>query len=236
MTISIGVQGASGGLGASSLVSALAVRAAQSGRSVVCVDHRESGGGLDVVLGVEQRPGLRWPDLQRARGRLDAGELVPALPGQRGVRVVTADRRQPRPVPLAAVEAVRHALSGAVDLVVHDLPHPCDQRWPVLAAGHDLMLVVAGEDPQQVAAASATILLLRELGVGELSLAVRTDRRDEAAAIAELLDAPLAAVLREDRSLRGCLARGAAPGSSRGALRDAADQLLAGALLEGVAA
>ncbi|WP_409483917.1 hypothetical protein [Arsenicicoccus dermatophilus] len=239
--ISIAVQGASGGLGASSLVAAVAVRGAQSGRQVVCVDHVSSGGGLDVVLGIEQRPGLRWPDLRRARGHIDGAELVGALPSRRGVHVLAADRAHPHPVAGPAVRAVRDALVDAADLVIHDLPDPAAASWPGAVAGHDLVVLLAGSLPHQVSAAAAGHALLREAGSSDgadrrTALVVRGRSGDDAHALAGMLDLPLVAVLREDRALPGALARGAVPGAARGPLRDAADLVLLAALRPVVAA
>lgn len=232
MTISIGVQGASGGVGASSLVAALGLRAAQSGRSVVCVDHRSAGGGLDVVLGVEQAAGLRWPDLHRARGSLDGAELVPALPMARGVGVVACDRRHPHEIPPAAVDALRRGLDGCVDVVVHDLPPTVAPGWPAVVRGHDLVVLLVGGGATQLAAGAAVTLLLLEASASGIGVVARTDGQDEAACVADLLHLPLLGVLRSDRSAEGCLARGVVPGSARGPLRDLADEVLLAAVLE----
>lgn len=232
MTISIGVQGASGGLGASSLVAALGLRAAQSGRSVVCVDHRSAGGGLDVVLGAEQVAGLRWPDLHRARGALDGTELLPALPVVRGVGVVACDRRQPHEVPPDAMEALRRGLDGCVDVVVHDLPPTVASGWPAAVLGHDLLAVVAGGAASQVAAAAAVSVLLRQVRAVGAGVVARTEGMDAAACIADLLHLPMLGVLRSDRGVQACLDRGVVPGSVRGPLRDLADEVLLAAVLE----
>jgi Mrp family chromosome partitioning ATPase len=59
----IEVVGGSGGVGASVLSAAIAVRAAQAGLRSVAVDGDRLGGGLDVTLGIERERGARWPDL-----------------------------------------------------------------------------------------------------------------------------------------------------------------------------
>jgi septum formation inhibitor-activating ATPase MinD len=51
------VVGASGGVGASTLAAAIAVRAAAADASVALVDGCPWGGGLDVVLGADRRAG-----------------------------------------------------------------------------------------------------------------------------------------------------------------------------------
>ena len=46
-----------------------------------------------VLLGLEERPGARWPDLGRVRGSLAARDLDGVLPVWAGVAVLSADRR-----------------------------------------------------------------------------------------------------------------------------------------------
>jgi MinD-like ATPase involved in chromosome partitioning or flagellar assembly len=86
---------ASGGVGASTLCAAVAVRAAAAGRSVVAVDLDAVGGRLDVVLGVEQEPGWRWDRLAGGDGApgvsgvVDGHALARELPSVAGVGVLT---------------------------------------------------------------------------------------------------------------------------------------------------
>src|SRR5665647_2748950 len=67
----IGVVGGSGGVGASVLTAAIAVRAAQADLRLVCLDGDRLGGGLDVTLGIEQEPGgaLARPGLGQGPAR-----------------------------------------------------------------------------------------------------------------------------------------------------------------------
>ena len=129
----IGVVGGSGGVGASALTAAIAVRGAQAGLRTVCLDGDRLGGGLDVTLGIEQERGVRWPDLAGARGRIDGPELLRALPAVDGVAVLSFDRaRDVRP----AAEILREvliALSRATDLVVVDLPRPDHEVFEALS-------------------------------------------------------------------------------------------------------
>ena len=54
-------------------------------------------GGADLLLGAETVPGLRWPQLARARGRLGGGMLREALPRLDGLSVLSWDRTDRRP-------------------------------------------------------------------------------------------------------------------------------------------
>src|SRR6478672_4416743 len=66
----VAVLGACGGAGASVLASAVACAAASARSEVLLVDCDPWGTGLDVMLGIENDPGLRWRDLAAPSGRL----------------------------------------------------------------------------------------------------------------------------------------------------------------------
>src|SRR5450759_5675681 len=104
----IGVAGGSGGVGASVLTAAIAVRAALAGLRPVCLDGDRLGGGLDVTLGIEQEPGVRWPDLAGVRGRVDGSELLRRLPSVDDVSVLSFDRARDVQLEAGAVEAVSY--------------------------------------------------------------------------------------------------------------------------------
>src|SRR5690348_11711960 len=107
----IGVMGASGGLGASTLAVALAVRAGPRTGVSVCVDGRTSGGGLDVTACLEHAPGVRWGDLADLRGEVDGAALLRALPGEGPLRVLAAGGGSP-----PATSAVRTVVAGLVQV------------------------------------------------------------------------------------------------------------------------
>lgn len=75
----IGVIGAVGGAGTSTLAAALARRRAQTSTTVL-IDAVPTSGGLDLLLGVEDVPGARWPDLGLRRGTVQAVDVLKALP------------------------------------------------------------------------------------------------------------------------------------------------------------
>lgn len=87
----LGIMGAVGGTGASTLAAAVAREAAQTQRAVL-VDAVDHSGGLDLLLGCEDLPGARWPDLHVAEGSLAADDLVAALPQREKVAVLSAAR------------------------------------------------------------------------------------------------------------------------------------------------
>ena len=100
----VGVLGASGGLGASTLAVALAVRAGGRYGVAVAVDGDPARGGLDVTACLEHEAGLRWADLDRPRGRggrsgpaaQPAGRAQRPLPRGGGRRCSRRPGRAPR--------------------------------------------------------------------------------------------------------------------------------------------
>ncbi len=145
----VAVIGARGGAGASTVAAAVAQGAARLEVRTTLVDLDRWGGGLDVVLGIEDEPGLRWPDLSEARGAVDGVTLLARLPRWGQVAVVSAGRPG-RPlvepaIPQAAVSDVCSALQACSDLVVLDLPRsaldPADPAHALLSRCAQALLV-----------------------------------------------------------------------------------------------
>jgi secretion/DNA translocation related CpaE-like protein len=225
----IGVVGGSGGVGASVLTAAIAVRAAQAGLRPVCVDGDRLGGGLDVTLGIEQEPGVRWPDLAGARGRVDGPELRRRLPSVGGVGVLSFDRGRDLTLDVEVLREVLLALSSAVDVVVIDLPPPDHEIFATMAPLVDVVLLLAGSGICDLAGASAIAGHLSQ-AAPDVWLCLRTNGKGThfADTVAGALDLPLLAVVREELSLESDVLHGIPPGSSaKGALAVAADTILA---------
>ncbi|MCT1548144.1 hypothetical protein [Corynebacterium amycolatum] len=68
-----------GGAGASIAAAASALVLSRE-RPICLVDADALAGGIDLVLGMETEPGLRWQDFSAADGRLDGAALYEALP------------------------------------------------------------------------------------------------------------------------------------------------------------
>lgn len=175
--------GGSGGVGASTFAAVLALVAAPS----VLIDLDVAGGGIDVVLGIEQAPGARWSGLRLAGGRLDPALLADGLPRAGPVAVLAADTVA---VDSAAVLQVLDA-AGELGCVVLDLPRAsCAAR----AAGLlrcDLVVVVARADVAGLVAAHATVSALPDRPIG---LVVRRGTVDPGEA-AGMVGVPLLGVL-----------------------------------------
>jgi secretion/DNA translocation related CpaE-like protein len=211
----IGVVGGSGGVGASVLTAAIAVRAAQAGLRTVCLDGDRLGGGLDVTLGIEQERGVRWPDLAGARGRLDGPALLRRLPCVDGVHVLSFDRARDVPLAGEVVREVLQALSAAAEVVVVDLPRPDHEVFAAMAPAVEGMVLLAGSGIRDLAGASAIAEHL-PAACPDVWLCLRTSGKGShfADTVAGALDLPLLTVLREESSLAADVLHGIPPGSS----------------------
>ena len=220
----LGVLGASGGLGASTLAAALAVAAtrelAASGLpAAVAVDGALGGGGLDTTACVEHQPGLRWPDLAGVRGEVCGADLVAELPRcAGGARVLAA--APGAPPPQGVVSSVVQAVRAVAGLVVVDLagagaePGGDGATEPLLDAC-DAVLLLVGSTPRHLAdAVAARTHLAARLPDGAVLLVVRGGSRSRglATAMADHLGLALAGCWRDDRRVVLDAERGRAPG------------------------
>lgn len=232
----IGVLGLSGGVGASTLASALAVRAAMTGRTVLLVDGHPFGGGLDLMLGDNLVGDLGWPQLCRARGDLDTGAVLSRLPSFAGCAVLSWDRSRPPSAHPVQDPHVWCQLAAAVDLTVVDLPGPgrAEARsW--LGACTDVLVVVdAG-----VTGAAAAVVGMAAVGLTDHHAAPRVigalvRARGVAAteAFARALDLPVLSVLRDDPEVARALTTARPVGVAAGPVRRAADEVLATILVQ----
>lgn len=240
----VGFVGGRGGAGSSVLAAAFARSAARRGLECLLIDGDPLGGGLDLVLGAEDVPGLRWPELAQARGLLPPDVMPLGLPRVDGVWLLSWDR-SPRAggdraggdggvgsdagagaLPWATFEAVLSAARRRVDVVVVDLA-----RWS--AAAHadpswDAVHIVVPADVLSVAAATKVVDGLSSGGV-RARLVVRGPApgklRAESAAAA--LGLELAGFLRPEPGLGAGLERREPPGlRTRGPLSVFSTRLL----------
>ncbi len=224
----VAVLGGRGGAGASTLACALS-RVARDSRAVLLVDADPYGGGLDLLMGAEDLPGLRWPDLATARGRASPDELRAALPRADGVTLLSWHRGEPVELPPAAMDLVLGAGRRGHDLVVVDLPRSLDPAAMTAVSAADTVLLVVPAEVRSVAAARQLVALLAGR-VADLRLVVRgpsparlTDRL-----VAAELGLPLVGWLAPEPGLAGAQERGEPPGrTGRGPLARLCAGLLA---------
>lgn len=216
MTQTVAVVGARGGAGASSFAAALAraVLARKDGarrrrRGVVLVDLAR-GAGIDVLLGLEESEGARWPDVAHDT---DPSGVLARLPTWAGVRVLSRDRA--RPAPPAAVRAeVVEAIGAASGFTVVDVGPDDD----AVLAHVGTVLVLAPRDVRS----AAGVLAWRDRLAGthpDVRLVARGPAPGGLSALelAHVADLPLAAVGKADRTLDSALEHGLGP-PPRGAL------------------
>ncbi|GGM65404.1 ATPase AAA [Longimycelium tulufanense] len=222
-----------GGAGASVLAAAVAAAAAHRGSRTLLVDCDPHGGGLDLLLGIEERQGPRWPVLALTGGRVAAASLHATLPtvqlGDAALTVLSCDRSGKGPSP-AAVAAVLEAGRRAGDTVVCDLPrYPTDAALTVLGRA-DLTVLLVPAEVRACAAASGVARAALEHGA-RLGLLVRGPAPGglTPADVATALDLPLLAATRPEPGLERALDRGRLPLRRRGPLAGAARAVLTAA-------
>lgn len=218
----VAVIGGCGGAGASLLAAALALTAGDA----LLVDADPWGGGIDLLVGGEAVPGLRWPDLALQGGRLTWSAIRQALPRHRGVSVLSGGRRafELEPGPVAAIiEAGRR---GGVT-VVCDLPRRLTEATQVALDGVDLAVLVTRCDVRACAAAATLVPVLTSINPN-LGLVVRGPAPGglRAAEVADIAGAPLLASMRAEPGLSGQLERGGLRLGRRSALAAAARSVL----------
>lgn len=235
----IGIGGATGGLGVSTLTAAVALRAASAGLRTVAVDTSRWGTALAIALGMESAPGLHWDDLVRSDGALPGEELVGALPRAHGVALLARDGIGPgvwTDLPRHVVHHARRAVAGVADLVLVDLPPVGSGEFLGWASWCHGVRVLVGSSPTTVAVAPALRGTLGALP-GDASLLVRgTDRPGGALvpAVEDLTGLRVHGVLADDASVGRCEREGRPVGALDGPVRQVADDLLLG-VVEGVA-
>ncbi|MDO5500131.1 MAG: pilus assembly protein CpaE [Propionibacteriaceae bacterium] len=228
----IGLVGASGGLGTSSLAAGLARGAADRGHRVALVDLDPGGGGLDLLLGLETEPGWRWPSLASADGFL--GDLHDHLPRQDALAVLSHDRDGPRGPTVAAAVAVLRSLARSHDLVLLDAgARPGTVELEAMRSADGGLMLCAG-DVRGLAAATAQLRVLDP----RVPLAVVLSRARRPGGlgrdvVSRALGVSVAATLPADKSVAAGADRGEPPGRTAGrAWRRCRDRLLDGMLEE----
>ncbi|MFE6923990.1 septum site-determining protein Ssd [Nocardia sp. NPDC057663] len=230
----VAVAGAGGGAGASTLAAAIALRAAarRLRPDTVLIDGAPLDGGIDLVLGMENVAGLRWPDLVIEDGRVSATALHNALPAAAaGLAVLSCGRhgagRSPAELMPAAVRAVIESGRAAGDLVVCDVSAERGPAADAMVDAADLVVLVVPARLRAVAAAEVVAAHLGERNPNR-GLVVRGPAPGglRGAEVAEVLGLPLLAAVRGQAGLAVRLERGGLSVRRRGPLRDAADAVL----------
>ena len=215
----VAVIGGRGGAGASTLAVSLALTSTRQGRRTLLCDADPLGGGIDLLLGAEDAPGLRWPGLLDARGRVAPESLRQALPAVSELTVLAWDRGDPVEVPIPAFRSVLDSAIRGFDLVVMDLPRALGPAADEVLARTRRTLLVTTADIRGAASAARVLARLPLVDVG---LIVRGPAPGGLTPelVAESLDLPLIGYLRPEPGLAEGVERGEPPMRARGPLAD----------------
>ncbi|KZS80401.1 hypothetical protein A4G29_11525 [Mycobacterium kansasii] len=219
----VAVIGGCGGAGASLFAVALAHSAAQA----LLVDLDPWGGGIDLLVGGESAPGVRWPDLALQGGRLNWSAVYEALPRHRGISMLSGTRRGCE-LNAAPVEAVVDAGRRGGVTVVCDLPRRMTDASHAAMDSADLVVLVCPSDVRACAATAAIVSVLTAFNPN-LGLVVRGPSPGglRAAEVADIAGVPLLASMRAQPRLAGQLEHGGLRLRRRSALAAAARRVLA---------
>jgi secretion/DNA translocation related CpaE-like protein len=219
----VAVVGGCGGAGAS----LLAVAVAQAATDALLVDLDPWGGGLDLLVGSEATPGLRWPDLALQGGRLNWSAVRDALPRHRGISLLSGTRRGYE-LDGAPVDAVVDAGRRGGVAVVCDLPRRLTDATQVALDAADLVVVVSRCDVRACAATAAMAPVLATINPN-LGLVVRGPSPGglRAAEVADIAGLPLLASMKAEPQLAERLERAGLRPGRRSALAVAARRVLA---------
>jgi secretion/DNA translocation related CpaE-like protein len=219
----VAVIGGHGGAGASIFSAALALAAGDA----LLVDVDPWGGGIDLLLGIEERPGLRWPDIAVEDGRVSLAAMRDALPGNRAVCVLSGTRRGTAIAGGSLLAVVDGGRRGGAT-VVCDLPRSLTDATEAALDTADLVVVVGACDVRSCASSAAIGAALTALNpnVGLLARGPSPSGL-RAAEVARVAGLPLLAAMRPEHNLRHRLERGGLRLRRRSPLSIAARRVLA---------
>jgi secretion/DNA translocation related CpaE-like protein len=224
----VGVMGGRGGAGASVLAVALAVTSARRGLGTTLIDLDPLGGGIDLLLGAEDCPGLRWPDFADTRGRLASAALRDALPERHGLTVLSWGRGHVVTIPPPAVRAVVSAARRGGDAVVLDMPRRLDAATEEALELCTCTLLVVPAEVRAVAAAARVALGLTAV-TADVRVVVRGPSPSGLGAVevSDALGLPVVAEMDSETHLGDRLDRGEPPAQTgRGTIAAACDEVL----------
>jgi len=201
----IAVLGGSGGVGASTLAAGLALAAAPLTAGAALMDVDVLGGGIDLLMGVEQWTGWRWPSLRGAEGYV--GDLREYLPSVDNVSVLSMAREGAADLSREPLAAITQSLRRSHGLVVIDVGRSLTAaaREAVRLATHRYLVVAPG-----VRAIASADQIMRAHRHERVEVVMRRGRGSAGAVavVREVLGCDVVAKLPDDPGL--------APASDRG--------------------
>lgn len=190
------IIGSRGGCGATTLTVGVAIALAENVATTL-VDGDPAGSGLDIALGLEDRPGLRWDDLAAVRGPVPSSSVIGRLPAADRVPVLSHHRGDIDAT--AAWGPVIDSILSGSRAVVADTPRYA-AATAVAPEGSVDVLVVPHD---VVAVANARRLIERGLVSPEPIIALRRIRGPmPARSVSELLPARAVVTIPECTAVR----------------------------------
>jgi secretion/DNA translocation related CpaE-like protein len=205
----------------------LAAALAYSAAEAFLVDLDPWGGGVDLLVGGETAPGLRWPDLALQGGRLNWSAVRDALPRHRGITLLSGTRRG-HELDAGPVDAVVDAGRRGGVTVVCDLPRRLTDATQAALDAADLVVLVSPCDVRACAATGSIAPVLATINPN-LGLVVRGPSPGglRAAEVADIAGLPLLASMKAEPALAEHLDHGGLRLRRRSALTAAARRVLA---------
>lgn len=178
------------GVGTSTLAALLARELSERGLKCVLVDADLQGGGLDVLLGVENEDGSRFGEISAPLGNIDGKALLRELPIWDGVPLLACDPWKTENPQSWEVQACIHALSQVRSVVVVDMG-----QWNGLQDLTELRKAIR-----------ITVVELTVLGLARAKANLRAHHgsigeHDAATQEREYLDCDITAVIKPDAKL-----------------------------------
>jgi secretion/DNA translocation related CpaE-like protein len=204
----VGVIAGSGGAGASVTAAALVMSGRARGYRCVLVDADAESAGADLLLGLDETPGLRWHHLSPSAGPPPGEQLFSALPRSGDCAVITRDRSAVPTLDPHLIRSTIHALSGVVDLIVVDLPRGAIELRLELAAESNVVFVVVTCDLRGATSARNIVDSLRDQA--DVHLLARRSQIDslDPQDVSDWLELPLAGVLPVESGIVSAVDRG----------------------------
>ena len=172
-----------------------------AGGGALLVDLDPCGGGIDLLLGTETAPGLRWPELADASGRLSWTAVRDGLPRYRDVSVLSCTRTY-HEIEAGAAAAIIGAGRRGGATVVCDMPRSLTTAALCALEVADLVAIVTSCDVRGAAATSAVAGVIRSVNPN-VGLVVRGPAPGglRAVEVADIAAVPLLAAMRPEPML-----------------------------------
>lgn len=226
----VGVIGGTGGAGATVFAAALAQTASRQDSTLV-VDADPLGSGVDRVLGLEGRDGIRWDAMLQTTGRLSARSLREALPREGALSVLAWPAGRVGTLQPFAMREVLSAGRRGFDVLVLDLPRHPDPLTEEMITRCDHLVVVTTLTLPAVSAAARLVQRLPDRAP-QRHLVTRGGPSGVAPEeVSRLLKVPLLASMPNQRGLDEAINLGAGPTRSRRSALARAARAALGALL-----